>query len=106
MGENHRSAPRLPTNLKAHIVFDSGFLMLDCRVRNISISGLMLQVNARYSVPKEFNLMVPTKNSRYRVMLRWRSGDFIGVEILERSTVAPGSARSVRIPSRPMGLGR
>lgn len=88
MGEN-RIEVRERSFISAHIVYDSGNATVDCIIREISASGMRLEVNDSQSIPTEFDLHVPRRGSLYRVRVAWRDPVMIGVEITNNDPKSP-----------------
>lgn len=53
-------------------------------IRNMHENGAELRVPAGVRIPPEFLLYVPIDGIGYRSVVRWRSGDRIGVQFLRK----------------------
>jgi hypothetical protein len=76
-------AERVRSLLRAQIVFNRGATTIDCVVKNISHSGVRIEVAESVTVPDEFDLRVPHRNRTYRVKMVRRSGGVIGGHFLD-----------------------
>jgi hypothetical protein len=54
-------------------------------IRDISATGAKLAIAPRIKLPPEFHIVDPKTNSARRVTLRWRDGDFAGVQFSKPS---------------------
>ncbi len=63
-----------------HAVIIAPGIRTDCVIRDLSASGAKLGVSWRIKLPKEFDVLLVKTNSTRRVSLRWRTGDFAGVQ--------------------------
>jgi hypothetical protein len=67
-------------------------LSANCVIRDLSATGAKLGISRRVKLPANFSVaLLKTKTVR-RVVLKWRRGDFAGVEFARRaprSTKAP-----------------
>jgi PilZ domain len=55
-------------------------LRTTCIIRDISCRGAKLEVSSWVQLPKEFNLLIVRTNISRHAKLRWRRGNFAGVE--------------------------
>jgi hypothetical protein len=69
--------------LKAKIVFNNRMSSIDCIVKNISTGGAKIAVASSLSIPSEFDLEIPQRGKTYRVQMRWRDSDNMGVQFLD-----------------------
>ena len=87
-----RAAERGRSLLKAKIVFNNRMSSIDCIVKNISIGGAKIAVASTLSIPNEFDLEIPMKGKTYRVQMRWRDSEHMGVEFIDTlDNKPPGS---------------
>ncbi len=108
--QDRRREQRWPAYLGGTITYSKRVAVLDCLVRNISPSGARLTI-ASGVVPDAFDLHIPQQQVEYRVRMRWRSADAIGVEFAHaQDAAAPiplSLARRVkRLESENAGLRR
>jgi hypothetical protein len=90
-GQDHRRAPRRP--VLGHAVIRAPALEASCIVRDLSASGAKIEVPSSVDLPQEFNLMLAEAKTSRHVHLRWRAGNFAGVEF-DRSSEASASVVS------------
>ncbi len=74
-----RSTERLRALMRAQAIFNNGCSNHDCQIRNISKTGAKLILSSNFALPDEFDLHVPARHKTYRVRLRWRNTEEIGV---------------------------
>jgi hypothetical protein len=63
-----------------HAIIVAPGLRADCVIRDLSATGAKLGVSWRVKLPKEFDVVLVKTNSTRHVSLRWRRGDFAGVQ--------------------------
>jgi hypothetical protein len=84
----------------------------DCVVRDLSGGGAKIAVSWRIELPEEFDILLLKTNTTRRVSLKWRDGNFAGVQFrrgeapaLDRPAapapraVPPSAAKTVGIKS-------
>ena len=76
-----RDAIRQRAFLKARIRIQS-WTMVDCMVRNLSLSGARLEVSSTFTLPTEFELEIPQRGAVLQCVLKWRRGDAVGLKFL------------------------
>ena len=86
-----RSKGRSRAMLGAHIIYNNKKSTLDCQIRNISETGARLAMSETVALPDEFELQVPHRARTYKARLRWRTGDSVGVELLDGEKSAAGN---------------
>jgi hypothetical protein len=64
--------------LAAAVKLYSG-LSIGCAVSNLSEAGAKLVFAKRAELPKEFELLIPARNTSWRVRVVWREGQELGV---------------------------
>lgn len=84
-GANKRREHRQRTLKGARIVFNGGYGVYDCTVRNISSHGAMLVFGAVVGIPTHFELVMEEGNVRHHCTVRWRTERAIGVSFDEGS---------------------
>jgi hypothetical protein len=52
---------------------------LDCTVRDVSLDGARIRVDAETILPDCFDLFIPCRNETRRVFVAWRSGAAVGL---------------------------
>ncbi|HVG51562.1 MAG TPA: PilZ domain-containing protein [Xanthobacteraceae bacterium] len=78
MSEKRNSA-RNPSFLGGTITYNHDLWSADCVVKNLSEGGARLSGRNLPALPDKFDLSIPQRNVKYRVQMRWRVGDQIGV---------------------------
>jgi hypothetical protein len=53
---------------------------VNCVIRDLSATGAKLGVSRRAKLPQAFAILLLKTNTQRRVKLKWRRGDFAGVE--------------------------
>ncbi|HEY7382233.1 MAG TPA: PilZ domain-containing protein [Beijerinckiaceae bacterium] len=57
-------------------------LEVNCVIRDLSATGAKLEIPALIKLPQAFNLMLLKTNSSRHVRLKWRKGDYAGVQFV------------------------
>ena len=83
-GHNKRRAARI--EVLGHGIITAPGVRANCIIRDISMSGAKLGLSRNVKLPAAFDLWLTKTNSKRRVFLRWRKGDFAGVEFCQRMT--------------------
>lgn len=52
---------------------------IDCRVRNLSPAGALLEVTSQVGIPEEFVLVIESDHVRYPCRVIWRTATRLGV---------------------------
>ena len=76
-----RQSFRTSTDRAAIISLSSGE-HIDCRVRDVSPGGAMLEMLDRRRVPETFSLMIVGNWKKQQCRLAWRKEQMLGVEYL------------------------
>jgi hypothetical protein len=93
-GREKRNAPRADVLGHALIVSPRG--KAHCVIRDLSATGAKLAVSRRLKLPQEFDLYLVQAKSTRRVIVRWREGDFAGVEFLRGERTRPSEENRER----------
>jgi hypothetical protein len=88
---NQRGAHRPLSLLKGRVIFRDRQATMDCVVRDLSDGGARLQIGHHVAVPDRFDLYVPLKETTYRVQVRWRRNEEVGVMFNTGGMEAPAS---------------
>jgi hypothetical protein len=87
---NKRAAPRKV--VLGHGLITGPNIHANCVIRDISSTGAKLGVSGKISLPAAFELVLVKTGSKRRVLLRWRRGDFAGVEFCQGDADAAAAA--------------
>jgi hypothetical protein len=90
--EKRLGGRRMRTLKGGRIVFNAGFGVFDCVVRNISQGGAMLQLSGPLGIPSRFELVMDPGTPRRKCTVRWRTDNAIGVSFDPPDDAAPGAA--------------
>ena len=74
-----RKSTRKPSFLGGTITYNRDLWTADCVVKNLSDEGAKLTGHNLPVLPDHFDLSIPQKKTKYRVHVRWRAKDAIGV---------------------------
>jgi len=77
--DERRKVPRHRT-LKAGSITFNRAAGIDCRVRNLSPAGALLEVASQAGIPDDFMLVVAIDHLKQPCHVIWRSATRIGVE--------------------------
>ena len=88
-GADRRSERRSRTLKAAKIVFNLGQSVFDCKVRNLSPSGALIEVPSMVGVPMHFQIIMAGSSARQTCSVQWHSGRMIGVRF---ESAAPKAA--------------
>jgi hypothetical protein len=79
--KENRAHPRNRSLKSAKIVFNNRWSVIDCKVRDMSKTGVRLDLAAGTQMPEEFELeLLPERKTRH-ARLVWRKGNLAGVEL-------------------------
>ena len=90
--QNQRRAARVV--VLGHGIITAPGVRANCIVRDISSTGAKLGLSRDITLPSEFDLWLKQAGSKRPVLLRWRRGDFAGVEFCQRSSATGSPATS------------
>ena len=79
---DRRSVPRQRVFKRGQITVPSAGTTVDCTVRNLSVYGAGLRIDAIFSVPAEFELLIAGEGIKRSVRVRWEIGHDLGVEFI------------------------
>jgi hypothetical protein len=77
--EDRRIAPRARVLKHGKIVMMNNWSVVDCCVRDLSVTGARIRCDDPAAVPGEFRLLIPHNNSIQPVRVVWRRADECGV---------------------------
>jgi hypothetical protein len=87
-GANKRKKTRTPAFLGGTITYNRDRWSASCIVKNISEDGAKISGRNLPVLPDRFDLSIPQKRMKYRVQVRWRISDQIGVAFEHTYTAA------------------
>ncbi len=95
--ENRRVDRRVRTLKGGRIVYNGGYAVANCTVKNQSESGAMLETDDILGIPSEFILYINPERDGRPCRIAWRAGPkmgvaFTGPPIMHQQTEAPKRA--------------
>ncbi len=88
-GEGHsRREPRHRAFRGAHIIFNKGNSVFDCRVRNLSTGGAMLEMPSLLGIPLHFDFALESVHKHRPCTVMWRTNTLMGVAFDETKSRA------------------
>lgn len=76
-GVEHRRERRMRVLKAGRIVFNGGYGVFDCRVKNLSAGGALLEIGAMVGIPSRFDFLLDGAARPCTVM--WRTDRLMGV---------------------------
>ena len=95
MTEEHRISPRHRTLKSGKIAFANDNCVVDCLIRNLSLTGAGLVVPMTVGIPGSFTLVDVHGGTRHTANAVWRKGDRMGVHFSDVDAAPPPA----RLPS-------
>jgi hypothetical protein len=86
---------RRRTLLAGQIILNSGEVVIDCTVKNLSDGGALLSLAGSVMLPESFQLRIPSRNAFVTGRLAWRSGLEVGMQFLGGDKVAPRRSSAI-----------
>ncbi|MBN9260817.1 MAG: PilZ domain-containing protein [Hyphomicrobium sp.] len=83
MTEEKRIIRRQRVLKSGKIIFAEGNSVVDCIIRNLSVTGARLEVPTTVGLPSEFTLLDAHANRQYAAKVVWRRGETMGVEFTD-----------------------
>ncbi len=80
-----RRAARLKTIKSGQIIVDSDGTALDCAIRNISVTGVLVRMDEPAELPETVELVIVSHDISVRAHIAWQNGNEAGLEF------APGT---------------
>jgi hypothetical protein len=77
-GDERRSERRVRALKRARIIFNNGYGVFDCVVRNLSPSGALIDVPSMLGVPSQFDIAIDKAPGR-PCTVRWHTDHLVGV---------------------------
>jgi hypothetical protein len=88
-GENNRISKRSRVLKGAKLVSMTSWSLVDCTIKDISLTGAKLVCGDQYSVPDEFRFLIPSDNTIQPAKVVWRKDNMIGIVFAGEKTRAP-----------------
>ena len=79
---DRRKVRRFRVLKEAKVVFDALNVTLPVAVRDLSAGGARLRLVASQHLPREFNLLLVSESLVFHALLRWREGEYAGVQFV------------------------
>jgi hypothetical protein len=74
-----------------HLIFNHGHSTFDCRVRNLSSGGALLEISGMLGVPLNFEFAMDDGSMRRACSVRWHTDRLMGVRFEDAAPVgSPG----------------
>ena len=89
---NQRRAPRI--SVLGHGVIIAPDVRAHCIIRDISSTGAKLGISKDIKLPAVFDVWLRKTGSKRCAILRWRRGDFVGVEFGQHTAAATSDPTS------------
>jgi len=87
--ENKRVARRSRVLKGAKLVHMRNWSLVDCTIKDISLTGAKLICGDQYSVPEEFRFLIPSDNTIQPAKVVWRKNNMLGIVFTGEKTRAP-----------------
>ncbi len=78
-GRDGRREPRQRVFKGGRIIFNRGYSVLDCRVRNLSAGGALLEMPSLLGIPTHFDIALDSSNKHRPCTVMWRTDTLMGV---------------------------
>jgi len=85
---NRRSERRRRVYRRARIVFNNGYAVFDCIVRNVSGGGAMLEVETLLGIPRAFRIVMSHDRKARSCRVIWRTEKRMGVAFADLQSSA------------------
>jgi hypothetical protein len=97
MSQEHRINPRHRTLKGGKISYANETCVVDCVIRNLSLTGANVVVPMTVGIPSTFILVDAHGGTRHPAQIVWRKGDRIGVRFQDMPEKSP----ITRLPRAP-----
>jgi hypothetical protein len=87
--ENNRGSRRSRVLKGAKLVHMKTWSLVDCTIKDISLTGAKLICGDQYSVPDEFRFLIPSDNTIQPAKVVWRKDNMLGILFTGEKTRAP-----------------
>lgn len=94
MEQEHRIAPRHRTLKGGKIAYANDACVVDCVIRNLSLTGASLVVPMTVGIPSNFTLVDAHGGTRHPAQIVWRKGERVGVRFMD----SPDSPSVAHLP--------
>jgi hypothetical protein len=101
MSAESRVCPRRRVLKTGSIAFNHGGSVIDCTVKNLSLTGAGLQLVSSIGIPDHFVLVIEGR-VKHRCRVAWRGPDRIGVMFLDQQSVGQPFGRERRRADGPI----
>ncbi len=78
-GADKRREHRMRVLKSARIIFNGGYTVFDCRVKNLSDGGALLQMPSSLGIPTHFEIDIDYSNKPRSCTVMWRNDKMLGV---------------------------
>jgi len=85
---NRRGERRRRVYKRARIVFNNGYAVFDCIVRNVSVGGAMVEVETLLGMPRAFRIMMSHDARPRPCRVIWRTEKRMGVAFADLQSSA------------------
>ncbi len=89
MAQEHRINPRHRTLKGGKIAFANDACVVDCVIRNLSLTGASIVVPMTVGIPNSFTLVDAHGGTRHPAHIVWRKGERVGVRFLDIPDTPP-----------------
>lgn len=86
---NARGAARLRTIKSGQVIIEPEDAKVDCAIRNMSVSGVLIRLDENVDMPKVVELVIVSHDIRVRAHVAWQKGKEAGLEF------EPGAIKAV-----------
>lgn len=97
--DERRDARRHRTLRSGRIIFNNGFSVLTCTVRDLSDTGAQLQFSSLVGIPHEFELAIDAAPHGRMCRVAWRKEGRMGVAFIDAASASTGSVTPALAPA-------
>ncbi len=90
-GADKRRQHRMRVLKSARIIFNGGYTVFDCRVKNVSEGGALLQMPSSLGIPTRFEIDIDNSRKPRQCTVMWRSDKMLGIAF-DDAPAAPAPA--------------
>ncbi len=83
--DERRKGQRFRSLRSGKIVFNFKRSVIDCLIRNVSESGVCLQVNGTAGIPNTFDLLIDGEDGAKPCRIVWRTDSRLGIEFRDQA---------------------